>query len=176
MHPDMIKNELTSYQRLRDEIIQAYELDPEDQALMDTLEGETNLHKILAAFAREIENREAMAMACAELAQKKSDRAKRLMDGAKRMRGLLAETMTEAGIKRLSEADLLVTVRPGKPALKIVDEEQLHPAFTKTTVEIKPDRTKLKAELDRCEAEGAVFAVPGVVVTNGAPVLTIRGS
>ena len=82
MRDELVRMEITNWTRLRDDLILEYQLDPEDMALIDTLEGETDLLRILGAAAREAEQREAMADACDEIAKTKKARAERLRGGA----------------------------------------------------------------------------------------------
>ena len=174
MRDELVRMEITNWTRLRDDLILEYQLDPEDMALIDTLEGETDLLRILGAAAREAEQREAMADACYEIAKTKKARAERLRGGANSLRSKIAAIMIEVNIKKVPAPDLTITVRQPAPAPKVIDETALPTEYTKTKVEMRADRDKIKAEYDRCEAEGRIFSVPGVVVSNAAPILTIR--
>ncbi|MBV8473951.1 MAG: hypothetical protein JO107_02825, partial [Hyphomicrobiales bacterium] len=66
-----------AYAVLRDALMKQYDLDAEDETLLDTLEGATDLHEALARAAREAQRREAMADAMGAIIKDNQERKAR---------------------------------------------------------------------------------------------------
>lgn len=163
---DALKQEGRQHAETRRRLAEAFNLGEEDQALIDTLEGESDYPEMLAAALREAKAREAMAHGLSGLIDALKARKERLETSAERVRLIAAESMLEAGEKKLACADMTISVRQGKPRL-IIDEERLPAAFKVEKVTYKADRAAIQEAVDHGD-------VPeGVQIANGAPFVTI---
>lgn len=152
---------------LRERLKAAFQLEDDDQTLIDSLEGESDFTEICAKVLRQALEREAMADAMDSLIERNMARRERHTEAAKRIRAIVAEAMIEAGERRFKTPDMTVSVRDGKPKL-IINPDELWPAYTKTETVTKPDRDKIQAAVDRGEVPD------GVQISNGGPSITVR--
>ena len=167
-----LDREKAEYARLRERLQEAYGLEDGDDALLDTLEGETDLTGLLAHMVRVAKSREADADACRAQMDLLRARKMRLEDGAAKLRKLVAETMLEMGVKKLAPGDFSASARMTAPRPKVTEETELPDFYTKS--KRVADLDAIKGEYERCVAEGDAFHIPGVVITNGEPSLTVR--
>lgn len=164
-----LRSEGVKHAELRRQIAEAFGLDDEDQALKDTLEGESNFPDLCALALREAKAREAMAEGLQGLIDKMRERKARLEHSAKQIRAVVAEAMLNAGEKKLPLPDMTVSVRMGKPRF-IIDETALPDRYKLAVVTMKPNKDAIQADVDN-------GIVPdGVQIANAQPVLTVRGS
>jgi len=168
--------EIRSYTELREWLKNEYSLSDDDQALNDTLEGATCLNEMISALAREAEEREAMADAVKVIIAKNQARRSRHLAAVEAIRSRIVNAMQDAGLKKVPAVDVNVSVRPGKPRLQITDEASIPDRFADYAMvrSIRMDALKRAVLPDGDEVQGEI--IEGVVVTNGAPVLTIRMS
>ena len=157
---------------LRERLAAAFGLDAEDEAVIDTTDGETDLTGLLVHMVRQARERAAQAEVCAEQIKALTERKRRHTDAADKLRALVAETMLECGLKKLAPGDFTASASVTKPKAEIINEDELPPFYTRTVR--KPDLDAIKGELARCQAEGEPVNIPGVVVNNGRPSLTVR--
>lgn len=159
-----IQDELTRWQELRQQL-EAVESDP--AALLDTLDGETELTDVLLLLSDEIAERQAMAQAVKERIAEMQARKSRLDASAETLRNVIIMAMERAGLEKIT-ADFC-TLSVGKVARKmeIVEESEI-PARFWTTQPPKLDRQALTAALKDGEA------VAGARLDNGGINLTIR--
>jgi seryl-tRNA synthetase len=163
---DQLRNEARKHSVLKDRLKEAFSLDEDDQALIDTLEGESDFRDLCAQALREVKAREAMAEGLAALINSLKARRERMEASAERVRALVAEAMLEAGEKKLAAPDMTISVRQGKPRL-IIDEARLPLAYKVEKITHKVDRDAVQRAVDRGD-------VPqGVQIANGAPFVTI---
>lgn len=153
--------------RLREMLALAYGLDADDEALRDTLEGESNFTDECVNALRNANIREAYAAGCDVLIKRLQERKARWLAGRDAIRASVTEAMQEAGEMRITAADMTVSFRVGKPKL-IIDESALAPSFKISETVYSVDRERVQAAVDRGE-------VPvGVQITNGQPSITVR--
>ncbi len=164
--------ERAAYISLKERLKSEYDLDENSDVLIDSLEGASDLPELLAGFLRQALHNEANAEAISTIIKGNQERKARLEHKADRLRALVAETMLEVGLAKLPAPDMTVNVRVSKPKPEIVDEASLPDFYTKRKT--VPDRDAIKSEYERCLAENDTFCIPGVEVSNGSPVLTIR--
>lgn len=154
------------HQLLRDRLLAA-ESDLDEETLADTLEGLTDLHEILAAIIRAALDDEALAESLKDRMATMERRLQRLAERAAQRRRIARETMVETEIKKLTAPDFTVSIRPGSPALVVVDENGIPPQFWEPRSP-RLNRQALLVELKR----GTV--VSGVALSNPEPVLSVR--
>lgn len=154
------------YQLLRDRI-SAQEVDLDEQTLVDTLEGLTDLNEILAAVIREALTDEALAVGLRQRIAAMEERLERFVYRAAKRREIARQIMAETELKRVKAPDLTLTLRPGSPALVVTDERAV-PAEYWVAREPRLNRQELLAQL-KAGAE-----IKGAQLSNSPPVLTVR--
>src|SRR5262245_11584483 len=151
---------------IRDRLL---EKDPhiDEQTLSDTVEGLTDVHEILAAIVRAALADEALATGLKSRIAEMEDRLARLQDCAGKRRQIARDVMIELDIKKITAPDFTVSVRPGMPALLVLDEAAV-PSIYWQPVAPRLNRQGLLNELK----EGA--DIKGVTLSNPEPVLSVR--
>ena len=163
---ERISFSVSIYQTIRERIL-AVETDIDDVTLADTLEGITDLHEIVAAVVRSALIDEAMAEGLKGHIQTLQDRLKRLVDRASERRRIARDAMVEVEIKKIAAPDFTISVRPGSPALVVVDEHAIPDPYWEPR-EPRLDRLGLLKDLK--------LGVPiaGAELSNPEPVLSVR--
>ena len=169
---DRVSLEVREFNRLKERLAADFALDADDDAIIDTAEGETDLTGLLIRMVRTVRQRAAEAEVCAKQIAALTERKRRHTDAADKLRALVAEAMIETGLKRLSPGDFTASVTMTKAKPEIVNEEDLPGFYTQAVV--RPDKTAINDEFARCQAENAPFYIPGVTISNGRPSLTVR--
>lgn len=154
---------------LRDRLLTAFpELGEDEQALLDTLEGESPLPDVLAKLLREARAREAQARGLGDLIQEMETRLDRLMNGAKRIREIVKHAMLEAGIAKLNPPDFTASFSSGKASV-IVDADLNTLPDHLVRIKREPNKTAILAAL----LDGDM--IDGCTLKNLEPTLTVRG-
>ena len=110
-----------NYRSVRDRI-RAQEPQIDDQTLADTVEGLTDLHEIVTAIIRSALADEALAAGLKGRIAEMEDRLARLQDRASKRRQIAKDVMVELDLKKLTAPDFTASIRPGMPALMVIDE------------------------------------------------------
>ena len=157
-----------TYQRVRERLIEEYPgIDDDPDLLRDVLDGATTAQDVVAGLVRQAMEAAAMRAAVHQLAEDYANRAARLSDRYHRLKHAalrLMEDMGETTIRR-PEFTLSVSHRKGTP--EVYDEEALPESLWKYKTVRSVDREKLAEAF-------AAGEVPGVRLTNGSSVLTVR--
>lgn len=161
-----VSKELAKYADLRAQL-EAMEIDP--VAIVDTLEGETDLNEAVLELVNEIQEREANALALKSREQSIRDRRTRLEKGVETLRSVILQTMDTAGLKSIKGDIATLTMRetPGK---LLITDESLIPSDYWEAQDPKLNRKSLVAALD----DGS--SIPGAEISNGGISLTIRSA
>jgi hypothetical protein len=141
------------------------DLQDDERAWMDTLEGETSIVEVANRIVERIGDCETLAEALKERIGGMIIRKGRLESQADGLRGGLVILMGEAGLKKLELAEATVSVRDVKPKLIVTDETLIPEALCK--VVRKPDMTAIRAAAEQGN-------VPGTALDNGRSSVTIR--
>jgi hypothetical protein len=163
-----LKKEGRAYAELRERMKEAFGLTDDDQALADTLEGESEFPNFCVAALREAKAREAMAKGLSGLIEDLHTRKGRLEHSAERIRALVAGAMMDAGERKFVADDMTISVRDGKSKPIVTDGDRLPDRYKMATTIIKPNMDAIREAV----AHGDV--PDGVEISNGGPVLTIR--
>ena len=155
-----------NYRSVR-ERIQSEDPQIDEQTLADTVEGLTDLHEIVAAIIRSALADEALATGLKTRVAEMQDRLERLQDRASKRRQIAKEVMVELDLKKITAPDFTVSIRPGTPALMVLDEAAVPSIFWQPSAP-KLNRQGLLSELK----EGVEIA--GVTLSNPEPVLSVR--
>jgi hypothetical protein len=155
-----------NYRSIRDRI---REQDPQidEQTLADTVEGLTDLNEILTAIIRAALTDEALATGLKARIEEMQGRLDRLQDRASKRRAIAKDVMVELDLKKLTAPDFTASIRPGMPALMVVDEAAV-PSIYWDPRDPKLNRQGLLADL-KGGAE-----ITGAALSNPEPVLSVR--
>src|SRR5262245_41307173 len=155
-----------NYRAIRDRI-QAEDPQIDEQTLADTVEGLTNLHEILAAIIRAAITDQALANGLKGRIADMQGRLDRLEDRASKRRQVAKDVMWELDLKKLTAPDFTASIRPGIPALMVIDEAAV-PSIYWEPREPRLNRQGLANDLK----QGAEIA--GVALSNPEPILSVR--
>jgi len=107
------------YNELRERLKAEYALEDGEDALIDTLDGISDLKEMVAAAARQARYEKAMADGCKSIIANIQERKKRREEKAYRLRAAIAHAMQEAGEKKIDAPDMTISVRNGTEKLII---------------------------------------------------------
>jgi hypothetical protein len=155
-----------TYRAIRDRI-RAQDPDIDERTLADTVEGLTDLHEIVTAIIRSALEDEALANGLRGRIGEMEDRLARLQDRASKRRQIAKDVMVELDVKKIQAPDFTVSLRPGTPALMVIDEAAV-PSIYWEPRDPKLNRQGLLADLK----QGA--EITGVSLSNPEPVLSVR--
>ena len=155
-----------SYRSLHDRI-RAEDPQIDEQTLADTVEGLTDLHEILMAVIRAALADQALATGLEGRIGEMQARRDRLHDRAAKRRQIAKDVMVELDLKKLAAPDFTASIRPGTPALMVIDEAAV-PSIYWEPREPRLNRQKLSGELK----DGA--EITGLTLSNPEPVLSVR--
>ena len=139
----------------------------DEQTLADTVEGLTDLHEILTAVIRAALTDQALAHGLEGRIGEMQARRDRLQDRAAKRRQVAKDVMVELDLKKLAAPDFTASIRPGTPALMVIDEAAV-PSIYWEPREPRLNRQGLANDLK----QGAEIA--GVALSNPEPVLSVR--
>lgn len=161
-----LPSELAHYNAVRDMLVAEIPgLDSE--TLADTLEGETNLHEMVAAIVRSALDDEAMIDSLIKRLDDMKARKERLHLRAERKRALVLRAMSEAKLAKLVAPDFTLSLRSGSPSLEVVTEALIPEVYWKPQP-AKLDRQALIADLKRG------VGIDGARLAPAQPHLAIR--
>lgn len=155
--------------RLYDEMkrrLEAEVPDIDEETLLDTLEGCTDLHECIASLCRAAKDAEAMSEACNKRAGEIHDRARRHAARGERLRDIALWCMSEAGIPKVQQPDITISVGSTRPSVMITDEKLIPVQYLKTQMSVS--KTAIKEAID------AGKDVPGALLSNAKPSLMVR--
>ncbi len=158
--------ELTHHRYLRERLEAAFP-DADEETLMDTLEGMTSLTDSLAELLRSSQEDQSLASALRSRMSDMQERCGRFEDRARKKRELVCTVMEEADLKKLTEPDFTVSLRPSRAPLMILDEEAIPGDYWKPQ----------PAKLDRMGLISALSNgrdIPGAVLGNPPMTISVR--
>lgn len=155
-----------SYRTLR-ERLQTEDPTLDEQTLADTVEGLTDLHEIVAAIIRSVLTDEALAGGLKSRVGEMQERLERLQDRASKRRQIAKDVMLELDIKKITAPDFSVSIRPGLPALQVLDEAAVPSIYW------QPSAPRLKRQELLSELKTGAD-IEGVALSNPEPVLSVR--
>jgi hypothetical protein len=160
------KGELIRYQVTKEHLLTKWpEIDCE--TLADTLEGITDLHEMIAAVIRSALVDEALHAGLRSRIDDMKERLLRLEVRAIKKREVALQAMSEVGLAKLEQPDFTASTRAGSPALIVISEQTIPPAYWLPQPP-KLDRQGLLGRLKRG------VAIPGAELSSPKPVLMVR--
>ncbi len=158
--------ELTHHRYLRERLEAAFP-DADEETLMDTLEGMTILTDSLAELLRSSQEDQSLATALRSRMSDMQERCGRFEERARKKRELVCTVMEEAELKKLTEPDFTVSLRPARAPLMIIDEAAIPGDYWKPQ----------PAKLDRMGLISAISNgrdIAGAVLGNPAMTISVR--
>jgi Siphovirus Gp157 len=156
----------TVYRSIRDRLrIEDPQID--EQTLADTVEGLTDVHEILTAVIRAALADQALSTGLEGRIGEMEARRDRLQNRAAKRRQIAKDVMVELDLKKLAAPDFTASIRPGTPALMVIDEAAVPSVYWEPR-EPRLNRQELANDLK----QGAEIA--GVTLSNPEPVLSVR--
>src|SRR6185312_17571238 len=122
---------------------------------------------VLTAIIRAALADEALAIGLKGRIGEMQDRLERLQDRASKRRQIAKDVMLELDIKKIAAPDFTVSIRPGLPALQVLDEAAVPSIYW------QPVAPRLKRQELLSELKGGV-EIQGVALANPEPVLSMR--
>jgi hypothetical protein len=154
------------YRAVRDRIrVEDPQID--DQTLADTVEGLTDLHEIVMAIIRSAITDEALASGLKCRIADMQDRLTRLQDRASKRRQIAKDVMVELDLKKITAPDFTVSIRPGLPALVVLDEDAIPKIYW------EPSEPRLRRQVLACDLKQGT-EIAGAALSNPEPVLSVR--
>jgi hypothetical protein len=163
---DQLTLATTNYRSICDRIRAQYP-QTDEQTLVDTVEGLTDLNEIVTAIIRAALSDEALVLGLKCRISDMQGRLDRLQDRAAKRRQIARDVMIELDLKKLNAPDFTASIREGIPSLMVIDEEAV-PSIYWQPSEPRLNRQELAYELK----QGAEIA--GVALSNPEPVLSVR--
>jgi hypothetical protein len=145
--------ELSKYAALRTTLLSAIP-DLDEETLADTLEGLTDLREMLSELIRSALDDEALTGALSTRLSDMRVRMERLEERARKKRQLAIRIMADAALGKITAADFTASLKQGGPAVDVLDEAKIPPAYW------KPQPPKL-------DKQGIVSALKGGAVIDG---------
>ncbi len=161
-----LSHELAHHEYLRHELERQFP-DIDEETLLDTLEGITDLHEMIAEVVRSRQDDLAYITAVRARISDMQERLARLDQRADKKKEIVTSVLERAGIKKITEADFTLTLRSTTPPLVVIEEKQIPEEFWKPQ----------PAKLDR---QGLISAlksgreVSGVTLGNGGVTISVR--
>src|SRR5262245_17399053 len=155
-----------NYRVLRDRI-RAEDPTLDEQTLVDTVEGLTDLHEIVTAIIRSALADEALATGLKGRIGEMQERLDRLQDRAAKRRQIAKDAMVELNLKKITAPDFSVSIRPGLPSLMVIDEAVVPSIYW------QPSAPRLNRQELLTELKGGA-EIEGVALSNPEPVLSVR--
>jgi Siphovirus Gp157 len=165
-HPHALRFEISRYSILKERLHANFPTADED-TLLDTLEGITDLHEMIAAVIRSALVDEALQAGLRTRLEEMRQRLSRLAERGLKKRQLALEAMNEAGLKKLEQPDFTASARSGAPPLVVISEEVIPEGYW-IPQPPKLDRQTLTSDLRHGDQ------VPGACLGNQALILTVR--
>jgi hypothetical protein len=161
--------DVTVLEREFADLLAAYpELAEDEELRADTIEGETDAHRILARIVAVERDADSMAKAIADRARDLAGRRARHERKKEAMRVLLLRLLKAAGLPKVALPEATVSVSEGRDSVEIVDADALPAELVR--VERIPDK---KAILDVVKGCGEI---PGARLVTGGETLTVRAA
>ena len=139
----------------------------DEETLLDTLEGITSLHELIAEVVRSRQDDLAFIAAVRARISDLQERLTRLDQRAEKKKEIVSSVLDRAGIKKITEADFTLSLRSTSPPLVVIEEKQIPDAYW------KPQPPKLDRQ-GLLSALRAGQLVAGVVLGNGGVTISVR--
>ena len=150
-----IARDIAIYMDLKQQLMAEFDLLGDDEALLTTLDGATNIKDRLIHLMRYAKEQEAFAGALKELIADMEVRKARFETRSQRLRAVVLWAMGEMGEKRLDAPDITATMSAGKRELIVTDEKsaiECYPRCRPPELDRRSLRELLETDEDRSYA------------------------
>lgn len=164
-----VRNELTRLDELKSQLEIMCEGDVDEQLLLDTIEGETDIQEMLLEVDDRIAEYESNAAAIKMRIDDLTKRMNRNKRTAETLRTIILSAMDKAGIKKIESPQSTITLKAKARALQVNDEAEIPAKYWKPADPVL-DKKGLIADLKEN------ITVPGASLDNGGILLQIKRS
>lgn len=156
--------------RIWQQLLEAHpELAEDEDLRLNTMEGETRIHELLAGILRGAKVKEAKAKGMADLITDMQSRKAALLFGAVTIRTAALHAMTEVGLRKIEAPDFTASTREGSvPLIESADADVTKLSDELCKIKREPDKKAIRAAIE----SGVV--VPGYSLGNKPTTLAIR--
>ncbi len=126
--PSSLIHELAHHQYLREQLAAQFP-DADEETLLDTLEGMTDLNEMIAWVVRSRLDDLALHAALRARMSDMQERAGRLEQRADTKKEIDPSVMERAGLKKLTEPDYTLSMRSTNPPLVVTDQGEVPDVF-----------------------------------------------
>lgn len=166
-----LTRELVHREYLREQLlVQFPDLAEDEQALLDTLDGESKLDDMLAEVMRSSEDDAMLIAGIKERLAELTERKARLERRVEAKREIVCRTMDRANLQKIERPDFTLSLRKSPPSV-IITDEKLIPADYLIHPEPpapRPDKAGIAVALKRGDP------IPGCTLSNGGVGLSVR--
>ena len=158
--------QLAHHELLREQLAEQFP-NEDEETLVDTLEGMTDLTDMLTKIIRSSLDDKALVTALKQREADMQERRERFEVRAQKKRDLVFNFMERAEIKKIAAPDFTAGLRAGQEKVMVIDEAAIPAAFWRAgvpTLDKKALATALKANAD----------IPGATLANAPPTLSVR--
>lgn len=145
--------------------------DDEIALLRDSIEGETDIHELIALAVEQVMTDRALIAGIASHAKRLADRKARIEHRVDVMCAALASAFEAAVLKSVETPSGTITLK-AKPQACIITDEQRIPSSYFITPDPKLDKRALLADLKAADKDGRT--IPGATLSNGGTTIQIR--
>lgn len=163
-----LHEQTVAYQRLRESLLASYpSLADDEQALVDTLDGISDLDLAIAAVMRSREDDLALSEALKLRIDDMRSRLSRFEARADAKKAAVFSAMQAAGLRRKEFADFTLSIGAGRAAVRVTDEARVPQDYMK-----QPPAVPDKALIAQAIKDG--HTVAGAELSNGSEILTVK--
>jgi hypothetical protein len=159
---------VTAARALRERLATIYGEEIDEQTLLDTVDGQTDIEAAIIAVARERAETDCLADALAERVKEMQARKARLDARSDRLKAVLTWAMEETGRRKIVAPEFTLSLSDVRKSVIVTDEAAIPTELVKTTTSTSPDKAAIKAKLDAGEE------VPGARLSNGGNTVSVR--
>lgn len=142
------------------------QLDDDEELLADTLEGETDLHRVVEKLVTQVREHDMLAEALAARIGMIRERQTRATMRMNFYRGLIHRLLTHTGVKSVPTVEGKVSVVNAPDRVIITDEAAIPEEFMR--IKKEPDKSAIKTALKSGKH------ISGATISNGGTTITIR--
>jgi len=158
--------ELLRHQPVRDRRLAAYP-DLDQETLLDTLKGASDLKELLGAITRAYLDDRAFAAALKQRLDDMRIRLSRLELATSNKRDLIADVMGKAELRKVTEPDFTLSLRDVPRGLSVRDETEIPDTYWLA----QPAKLDRQAVLQDLRSD---MSVPGAALNNGGKTISVR--
>lgn len=158
--------ELLRHQLIRDRLLAAYP-DLDQETLLDTLEGASDLKEMLGAITRAYLDDRAFTTSLKQRLDDMRIRLSRLELATSNKRVLIAEVMGKAELRKVTEPDFTLSLRDVPRRFSVSDEAEIPETYWLP----QPAKLDRQAVLQDLRSD---VPVPGAALNNGGKTISVR--